>query len=331
MITLVAGDLATLDREVEKIRGLAYADGTKANLNSQWKNYFTFCTTFNLQAIPATVTTLCRYIAYLCRSLKSYQSIKNYLHGVSVLHKHHDAPFVGLSNYNIRLMLQSVRKNLGNTPLAKLPIELWMLSAFSQCLNLSVPKDAAFFSALLIAFFGFLRKSNVVPASAETFDPRRHLSRGNIICTPDSLTLCLQLTKTQQNRDASSTIAISAFDHALNPVAVYLNYTKLVPAPDTAPAFVFTDTYSRLTSFTHSAFVQRLKELLGIIGVDPKQYSGHSLRRGGCSLAYRAGVGKELLQHHGTWRSDCYQRYIDFSPQQQLSVTRAMGDMCNSI
>lgn len=320
-----AAALAQLDQEVASIKCAALAPGTRANLISQRKSYLTFCHTFGLTPIPAQVSTLCRYIAFLARSLKSYQSLKNYLHGVSVLHSSFNVPFIGLSQYDIRLMLQATKKQLGNTPFAKLPIDPNMLMAFIPHLDFSSPQDTAFWAATLIAFFGFLRKGNLVPPSFAKFDARRHLSRGNIILVAHGLQLHLQQTKTLQAKDSAVTITLASLPHHLDPVSAYLHHVRLVPAPPSSPAFLYTTSAGSTTTLTHTTFVARLKSLLRLIGVNPTLYSGHSLRRGGCTLAFRAGVSTELLQFHGTWRSDCYNRYLAYSHSQLLSVTRDMG------
>lgn len=321
----VTDPLSQLDKEVSQIKCRAFAPGTRSNLQSQWKSYSNFCHDFRLQALPTTSTTLCRYIAFLCRSLKSYQSIKNYLHGVSVLHSMHSLPFVGLQEYHIKLMLLSVKKSLGNTPCAKLPLDQDILLCIAQRLDPFSSQDVAFWAATLIGFFGFLRKGNLVPPSASQFDQNRHLSRSNINRTSHGLVIHLTRTKTLQDKDSKMTLHIAAIDHPLDPVSAYERLITLVPAPLSAPAFVYSQAGHGLVSLTHRTYVQKLKALLSSCGIDPTLYSGHSLRRGGCSLAFRAGVATELIQSHGTWRSDCYQRYLAFSQAQSFSVTRAMG------
>ena len=49
---------------------------------------------------------------------------------------------------------------------------------FSQ-INLGNPEDRALWASYLVAFYGFLRKSNVVPESTK-FDVRKTLVRRNI-------------------------------------------------------------------------------------------------------------------------------------------------------
>lgn len=283
-VLAIHSDLAQLDKEVVSIKQGAFAAGTNANLQSQWRIYYSFCSDFNITPLPASQETICRYIAYLCRRLRSYQSVKNYLHGLSTLHASQGLPFIGLAHYNIHIMLLSVRKTLGNTPFAKLPLEPYMLLAIKQKLNPAVSKDVAFWAATLLGFFGFLRKGNLVPPSATRFDPRRHLSRSNIVRAPHGLDLYLQLTKTLQNRDSSLHITISAISHILDPVTAYDFLLHTVPAPATSPAFVYYAPSGALVTLTHSTYVSQLKSVLRSIGVNPNLYSGHSLRRGGCTL-----------------------------------------------
>ncbi|CAC5425464.1 unnamed protein product [Mytilus coruscus] len=67
----------------------------------------------------------------------------------------------------------------------------------------------------------------------------------------------------------------------------------------------------RLTPLTYSKFLSRLKHSLSHIGINPDQYSGHSLRRGGASFALECGIPTELIHSQGDWKSDAYKRYID--------------------
>jgi hypothetical protein len=59
----------------------------------------------------------------------------------------------------------------------------------------------------------------------------------------------------------------------------------------------------------------------GLIG-DVKKYSAHSLRRGGATAAWLAGVPREVLAVHGRWRSDAADEYLVAGTSQKLLVTR---------
>jgi hypothetical protein len=52
------------------------------------------------------------------------------------------------------------------------------------------------------------------------------------------------------------------------------------------------------------------------IGLDPHRVSGHSLRRGGTTAYFLAGVPETVIGLHGRWRSHAYRVYFaDTTPQ----------------
>ena len=64
--------------------------------------------------------------------------------------------------------------------------------------------------------------------------------------------------------------------------------------------------------FTKRESSNRLKELTLAAGLDPKEFTNYSFRKGGAtSLGSRVPVA--LLQAAGRWRSDSYKYYLDFS------------------
>ncbi len=317
--------LSQLDSEVMSAKAQAFAHGTSANLKTQWRAYLLFCSFLHLTPVPSSIRTACRYIMFLANSLKSYTSLKNYINGVRVFHLCNGVAFEWLTNFEVRLILQSVRRKLSDTPFAKLPIEPWILRRMYPLLNFACSEDATLWCSFLVAFFAFLRKSNVVPPSQRAFNPLRHLSRHNITRTSYGLLLKLQLTKTIQFKQRILQIPIAAIPGSiLDPVAAFDRMCTLAPAAAHSPAFLYWKDGS-LVSLTHSLFTTRLRHLLGVIGLQPHSFSGHSFRRGGLSFGFRANVPIELLKAHGDWRSDAYLRYLTFSPDQQLVVTKSMG------
>ena len=62
-----------------------YATGKRKNFKTQWESHLLFCVYFDLSYLPTTTDILSLYSQFLIRSLKSVQSIKNYLSGVKTL------------------------------------------------------------------------------------------------------------------------------------------------------------------------------------------------------------------------------------------------------
>ena len=76
---------------------------------------------------------------------------------------------------------------------------------------------------------------------------------------------------------------------------------------------------------THARFVQRLKSGLTAVGFDPGLYSGHSFRRGGCTLGYRAGLNLTELKLRGDWKSQAFEKYLFVSASSIFKSARALS------
>ena len=65
---------------------------------------------------------------------------------------------------------------------------------------------------------------------------------------------------------------------------------------------------------TKTSFIRKLRMHLRDLGIDYKQYSGHSLRRGAAVSAKAAGASDELIKLLGRWSSDAYKVYLQHIP-----------------
>ncbi len=252
-------------------------------------------------------------------------SIRNYLYGVKLLHLFSDAPFPSLSTFEFRFLFKGLKVTLAHTPRQALPITPPILLAIHAQMDFSSPLHLTLWSAFVIAFFLFARKSNIVPASAAQFSPDKHLCRGDILVSHSGIVVHIKWSKTIQAKQRYLLVPIMALPLSpLCPLRAYLNMTSALPADPHSPAFLI-PSGSSLTTLTHATFTSNLRHMLATLGYQPSAYSGHSFRRGGASWAFQAGVPGELIQAHGDWSSDCYLRYLDFPLQVRASVTQLMG------
>ena len=75
---------------------------------------------------------------------------------------------------------------------------------------------------------------------------------------------------------------------------------------------------------------QSFKVLLTALGCDTKAFSLHSLRRGGATAAFRAGVDCVHVQRHGTWKSDVFWQYIVSDAVQKSPVAAGLAQAARS-
>ena len=180
-------------------------------------------------------------------------------------------------------------------------------------------------AAFLVAFFGFLRKSNVVPQSAFTFDPRRHLSRNSFIFHKDTVVITLPWAKNNQFGERCLQIPLAAIPGSiLCPVTAITNMFTRVRAPPSAPAFIFPKQNSWLT-LTHTSFINLLRYFLNKAGFPSSHYTGHSFRKGGCVLAMTCKIPLPLIKFHGDWHSQAFERYLALPLVVRRRVTADMG------
>ena len=301
----------------------AFASGTQSNLRVQWRSFLLFCHYFHIQPIPADLDIICMYVQFLSQTL-TIQSIRNYLNGVKLLHLYVGAPFPHIGSFELTLLLKGLARLNPHTPKQALPITPPILLKLLAHLQLSCPLHASLWSAILLGFFLFARKSNLVPPSPSKFHPLKHLTRGSVAICPAGLLVTLRWSKTIQCGDRVLRIPVVAIPNSpLCPLHAWYNMTSLVPAEDSSPAFIYPSPTGLLT-LTYYTFTSNLRKLLQLAGFNPSAYSGHSLRRGGATWAFKSKVPGELIQLHGDWSSDAYLRYLDFSLEGKMTVSSLM-------
>jgi len=85
---------------------------------------------------------------------------------------------------------------------------------------------------------------------------------------------------------------------------------KLVPGEVSDPAFCFLVGGVR-TPVTYAGFQRKLKSSIRQIGLNAALFSTHSFRRGGASLAFKAGISGDTIKILGDWQSEAYQVYLE--------------------
>ena len=308
-------------------RSSAFASGTTKNLHLQWRTFIAFCLFFQLGDIPASLNTICVYAQFLSRSFSSVDSVRNYLHGVKVLHVLLGYEFKHLESIDCRLLLRGLDRTKLHHVKQALPITPHILAAIFRYFDMSRPLHVACWVAFLFAFFTMSRKANIVPPSVAKFDHRKHLSRGDVMVGEHGLLVYLSWSKTNQLGKRNVFIPLPCLPNSfLCPVLAYKRLLSLTPCDDLLPAFSYSLS-PRLQCLTEFRFVNILRSMLRKAGFRAESYSGHSFRRGGATFAFKAKVPGELIKLQGDWASDAYLRYLDFSLQDKVGVTVAMGNL----
>ena len=76
---------------------------------------------------------------------------------------------------------------------------------------------------------------------------------------------------------------------------------------------------------TISAMQHYVKWCMALMGENPSQYSGHSLRIGGATAAFAAGVDETTIRALGRWDSETYRLYTRMSRQAAMRLGAAVA------
>ena len=161
-------------------------------------------------------------------------SVRNYLSGVHLLHLFTDVDYPFTKDFILSFTLRGIARNALHTRAGLLQL---LLVHDLKCEG--DPRSSTLFSVFLFTFYFMARLANIVPDSANSFDPRRHLTRDDVAVTSHGLLVTFNCTKTIQIGERRPHIPLLRIaDSPLCPVSAYLRMIPLVPACRSTPVFV---------------------------------------------------------------------------------------------
>ena len=166
--------------------------------------------------------------------------------------------------------------------------------------------------ALSFGFFGYLRISNLVPQTAASFDPTRNTTFGDVLLRNTGLTLSLKWTKTRQSSRPCLVPLPTLGSSTLCPFKAWRLYNicfEHMELTHDTPLLITTHEPVGLP-VTASMLRSMFRRALAYADLKDAGYTPHSLRRGGATFSYHAGVAIDHIKRHGTWRSDSVQDYL---------------------
>ena len=149
----------------------------------------------------------------------------------------------------IPLFIKSLKLNGSFVPKISLLIdETLLLQIITVSDHFQFPQ--IFKTLYLLAFFSFLRPSNILPHTASTFDKTRHLCVADIIFADTRAVILVKWSKTLQDHVKTTTVDIPTLgDSALCPVKAFRKMLSIFPSTPDSPLFMLSNahTYKPLT------------------------------------------------------------------------------------
>lgn len=281
-----------------------------------------FCSHFKFPFFPVTKATYLAYLAFLSQSLKSFSSVRNYLSILSHINKSFSYSCAFIGDYDTRLANRAVRRLLGDFTARKHAMSVDILLQISRQFDPGNVFHTCMAALFLVAFFSFLRISNLVPRTLG--DLSHHsplfLRRSSVKFSARGAVLSVTRTKTLQINQRILEIPLPLIPGSpLCPVSALSAYLQRVPAEPFSPLFgvYINNQYQPILAHHYNSFVKRAVSSLGL---DPTCYSSHSFRRGGASFAFNNRAPTEFIKSHGDWLSDAYLVYLTMSNDEKFKI-----------
>ena len=140
------------------------------------------------------------YLEYLTRNGVSFHMLANHVSAAK-------AQFAIRGLDTVKYFLKSIRIN---RPMKIVKKNVMDVDTLNKLIHLcdSIYMGKIFEAVFLLAFFGFLRLSNIAPHSVAAFDPTRHITAGDLIFTSKFMKIVLKWSKTNQNRDKTHLLSL---------------------------------------------------------------------------------------------------------------------------
>ena len=182
----------------------------------------------------------------------------------------------GMSPDNIT---KSLKINRPLAPVVKILIDqTLLLQIVTVSAHLQFP--LVYTPLYLLAFFSYLRISNILPHAAKNFDKTRHLCVGDVVFAFQRAIIVVKWSKTLQDRVKTTTVDIPYLGaSALCPIAALERMLAAHPAHLDSPLFQIPQA-DLLSPLTDSAARKHLKQMSSLLGLH-RSLTFHDFRRGG--------------------------------------------------
>ena len=175
----------------------------------------------------------------------------NHLNAVRLLHLYIGYSTESFNSFALSLTKKGLKCMMGTSSRQKHPITPAILLSIRRSLNLSTPSHAALWALFTTTIFSFLHKSNLVAASASSFNCDLHLAQRGITFTDSGALLRIKWSKTWQFKEGIRIIPLPSIPNSpLCPVLAIYHYFALLSAPSVAPFFCLPTSHSLLVGFT---------------------------------------------------------------------------------
>lgn len=269
--------------EKSRVRMESYrAENTIKAYSADWRDFCDWCKAKDAPVLPTTPETIVNYINDLADNAKA-NTVARRITAISENHiaAGYDREFNPAKSGLVSAAMRSIRREKGTFQKGKQPILLETIKLLSQCFrgfeDLTHLRDRAL---LWLGFAGAFRRSELVAVTIE-----------DLTFTPQGLIVFIPRAKGDQTGQGSTIAIPFAPEPDICPVRAVKSWIEAAGL-ESGPLFhAFTRSGGlRSGALSDKSVANIVKEYVEKAGLDPKEFSGHSLRRGFATSAAQHDV-----------------------------------------
>ena len=262
-----------------------------------------------ISLVNLSPTILIAYLQFLTTNGSSPPTLANHLSAIKANLALYGLPTQLFQDPRIKYFQKAVTLHRPFTPFLKSIIDIDTLQLIIRMCD-STYMGQVFKAIYTLAFFSFLRLSNLVPHSAKLFSPLYHLARGDIIFAPPGLHILVKWSKTIQDRKHIKILKIPSLgSNPICPVTAIKNLLQITPGSNNSPLFQYKKS-TKWLPLTDNQVRRHFKTILNRLQLHNSTLTFHAFRRSGASFAFNSNVSLQDIQSHGTWTAECVWKYI---------------------
>ena len=290
----------------------SHRPSTVSARNGHFRTFLAFLTFLQLP-IVINVHNILIFLEYLHNNTISPKVIRNYLSSISALALHFNLDPRPTKYEMVLRFLRSISINSIFSPTPRGIFSIEMLYHISLACDI-LPDPILYRSIFLLAYFGFLRMSNIAPHSLAAFDSSKHFLQQDLRFFPPGTHLIIKWTKTLQDNKSHHVIQIPSIQNIfLCPVRALQALLKSRPLLPSFPLFAhFSYPHHRVID-THIR--NALKKVLAFKNFPLKGFGFNTFRRSGATFAFDYNVALQNIMAHGLWRSLAVWTYLQNASQ----------------
>jgi site-specific recombinase XerD len=284
--------LQLLEKETINNLGSSKSINTLRAYKSDFYDFEKFCYKFGFKSLPSDPKAISLYLTDLSNKNK-FSTLKRRLASINVVHKIKGF-HIDIKHPIITENLIGIKRRIGSYQKGKKPIlinNLYKIIDFINQnqvnINLQLIRDKAI---ILLGFAGGFRRSELVS-----------LEKSDLEFISEGLKITLRKSKSDQ------------YGQGLIKGIPYFKNTKYCPVLAVKKWILSSDNLSdkRLFPCSDKTVALIVKKYLGLIGLDSKQYSGHSLRSGFATSTAASGADeRSIMAMTGHKSTEMVRRYI---------------------